>query len=287
MAPTAQQVLNLAASEVGYSRWSDPATGTKYGRWYAERVGVPYFGANGVPYCAMFTSYVLVKSGIMPPGGIFAYVPSGINQARRAGRLVPVASAQPGDLIPFDWNGDGIADHIGFFVRWVRAGVMETIEGNTSTGAAGSQSNGGVVARRVRSTAQACGAIRPAYAAAAAPASTGSSGKPARLVVDGVGGALTVTAAQAVYNTPRDGKITGQWQPNARFWPALTAVGYGSGGSTLVRTIQYWVKTTQDGLLGPDTIKALQSALSVPADGVMGAQTMKAWQTWLNQKLGY
>lgn len=47
-------VLQVAAKELGYSRWNDPKNGTKYGRWYAELTHSPYFGSNGVPYCAMF-----------------------------------------------------------------------------------------------------------------------------------------------------------------------------------------------------------------------------------------
>ena len=32
---TASEVLRIAAGEIGYSRWTDPQPGTKYGRWYA------------------------------------------------------------------------------------------------------------------------------------------------------------------------------------------------------------------------------------------------------------
>ena len=33
---TASEVLRIAAGEIGYSRWTDPQPGTKYGRWYAQ-----------------------------------------------------------------------------------------------------------------------------------------------------------------------------------------------------------------------------------------------------------
>ena len=36
---TAQQFIDACAEEVGYSRWTDEAEGTKYGRDYATRHG--------------------------------------------------------------------------------------------------------------------------------------------------------------------------------------------------------------------------------------------------------
>lgn len=36
---TANDVLRIAAGELGYSRWTDPQPGTKYGRWYAQAHG--------------------------------------------------------------------------------------------------------------------------------------------------------------------------------------------------------------------------------------------------------
>ena len=46
---TASEVLRIAAGEIGYSRWTDPQPGTKYGRWYAQSHG-SYYGASGVQH---------------------------------------------------------------------------------------------------------------------------------------------------------------------------------------------------------------------------------------------
>lgn len=283
MTTSIERTLALAAAEVGYSRWNDPLTGTKYGRWYAQETGVAYFGANGVPYCAMFASNMLEMAGVAIPGGRFAYVPTGIANARKLGRLVPVSQAQPGDLLCFDWNRDGVADHIGFMVKWAGRGVFATIEGNTSPGTRGSQSNGGGVYRRIRSAIHVCAVIRPYYENAATPAPVSGV---ARLAVDGYAGPATITAAQQVAATPVDGAITGQARVNARYWPNLNAVRYGSGGSALVWAIQGWVRARGDGYLGPETIKGMQRELGVTQDGYMGPATVKAWQAWLNMKLG-
>lgn len=44
---------------------------------------------------------------------------------------------QPGDLVIFDWDGDGGASHVGIFISKNADGTINTVEGNT-TGAAGS-----------------------------------------------------------------------------------------------------------------------------------------------------
>lgn len=144
-------IVEVAQREVGYSRWADPQTGTKYGRWYATHTGVPYYGANGVPYCAMFVSWCAVHAGIALDGGVFAYCPTGEHNLRKAGREVSSwRDAKPGDIVFFDWNKDGISDHVGIVTR-VIGGTLETIEGNTSASSSGSQTNGGRVAVRLRS----------------------------------------------------------------------------------------------------------------------------------------
>ena len=151
MSMTASKALAWAASQIGYTRWDDPEEGSLYGRWYAKKHGA-YYGTSGVPFCAMFASWCLTDDdgASVIPGGDFAYVPYGINAAARAGQLVsPMTQAAPGDLVCFDWDGDGLADHVGI-VEANYGGWIQTIEGNTSSGTAGSQSNGGGVWRRSR-----------------------------------------------------------------------------------------------------------------------------------------
>ena len=114
MSMTASKALAWAASQIGYTRWDDPEEGSLYGRWYAKKHGA-YYGTSGVPFCAMFASWCLTDDdgASVIPGGDFAYVPYGINAARSAGQLVAPSNAAPGDLICFDWDGDGVADHVG------------------------------------------------------------------------------------------------------------------------------------------------------------------------------
>ena len=160
----AKNVLYCARQWIGYSRWDDPEPGTVFGRWYAELVGDSYFGESGIPYCAMFVSYCLNWAGIEAAGLPGAYVPWILSANSDAGRLVANEDAQTGDLVMFDWQGDGVADHIGIVEEnHADEGWMQTIEGNTSPGSGGSQSNGGGVYRRARNYNSIIGVARPYY----------------------------------------------------------------------------------------------------------------------------
>lgn len=160
----AKNVLYCARQWIGYSRWDDPEPGTVFGRWYAKLVDDPYFGESGIPYCAMFVSYCLNWAGFEAAGLPGAYVPWILSANSDAGRLVANEDAQPGDLVMFDWQGDGVADHIGIVEEnHPDEGWMQTIEGNTSPSNGGSQSNGGGVYRRARNYSSIIGVARPYY----------------------------------------------------------------------------------------------------------------------------
>lgn len=276
---TASQIINIAAKEVGYTRWSDPNPGTKYGRWYAQKTSSPYFGRSGVAYCAMFVSWVLSQAGMTPPGGIFAYCPTGLANARRLGRVIDKRHAKPGDVVFFDWNHDRITDHVGI-VTANRGSYIETIEGNTSSGRRGSQSNGGGVYRRARSLSLVLAVATPQYSTAS-PVHP-SNGARSGLVVDGWAGSATIRRAQQLARTPVDRVISGQWKGNKQYHWAVTAISYGKGGSTLVRKIQATLGINADGHWGRQTSIAMQRALHVTQDGYFGHASVKAWQQALN-----
>lgn len=104
-----------------------------------------------------------------------------------------------------------------------------------------------------------------------------------KLEVDGWLGTLSVSRWQQVMGTYVDGIVSGQWEAEADYFPALVAVEFGEGGSDLVRAIQKVVGTSQDGFLGPITIKAVQKRIGVTIDGYLGSQTAKAIQKRLNE----
>lgn len=140
-------VIAVARREVGYV--APKNDGSKFGKWYAKYTGYDWYGAAGVAYCAMFVSWVYAQCpNDSIPGGYFAYVPYGINNAGDA--VINKCDIEPGDLICFDWNDDGVADHVGIAATRFVGNTISTIEGNTSPGNAGSQGNGGGVYERLR-----------------------------------------------------------------------------------------------------------------------------------------
>jgi hypothetical protein len=123
--------------------------GTKENPPYSNKVLFStWYGMIG-PWCAMFVTYCGVKTGVpqFVRGSRWAYVPYIVNDAR-AGRNGLAVTYKPleGDLVCYDWDHDGIADHVGFFEKWISPGnQFAAVEGNT---AVGNNSNGGEVMRR-------------------------------------------------------------------------------------------------------------------------------------------
>lgn len=156
MANSASDVLARARGEIGYCRWDDPAAGTKYGRWYATDHG-SYYGASGVPFCAMFVSWVFAQAGAKCAGLPEAYCPYILNKARSAGAILSdKTKAQPGDVVLFDWDG-GVVDHVGI-VELNKGSYIQTIEGNTTI-----NGRSGSVGRRTRAWSTVAAVIRPSY----------------------------------------------------------------------------------------------------------------------------
>lgn len=259
---TATDVLNRAAKEIGYSRWDDPKTGTIYGRWYAQEVGDSYFGQNGVPYCAMFVSYILDKCGQKVKGFPTASCPSGLSGARNAGlKISNKKNAKAGDIVFFDWNNNNSPDHVGF-VEKNYGSYIQTIEGNTSSGTSGSQSNGGGVYRRTRTWSDVLAIVRPQYSSSSSSGSSSSDLK--KIEEDGIWGAATTRLAQALEGITVSGKVYNQPSVNKKCFEDGQCNSFEfesnpkDGGSLLVRRIQNdlgWAWDECDGYFGPDTVK--------------------------------
>lgn len=140
-----QLVADFAFGEVGTKEQPANSNKTKYGKW---------FGYDGVFWCAEFVSYVYHHAGF-PLGKLqykngFAGCPWAVTHFKETKEVITKEQARPGDIVFFDWNGDGRYDHTGIFNGWKdkKAGIMYTIEGNTSLS---NQSNGGEVMSRKRS----------------------------------------------------------------------------------------------------------------------------------------
>jgi hypothetical protein len=138
---TAADIIRVARTQVGTHESPAGSNEVKYATWY---------GLPRNPWCAMFVSWVFDQAGhpleIQSKKG-YCYCPSAVDYFKRHGMFHTTGPFQPGDIIFFDWEGAGIADHTGIVVH--DDGVtIKTIEGNTSVT---SQQNGGAVMERDRS----------------------------------------------------------------------------------------------------------------------------------------
>lgn len=146
---TASKVVSIAAGQVGY----------KEGRNNSNKYGAAY-GMNNVSWCMEFIWWCFKQAGM----DWYKTASCTACYKHYASRAVSRNSLRKGDIVFFDWDHSGDCDHVGI-VESVGSSRITTIEGNTSSGNSGSQSNGDGVYRRYRTYSQIAKAIRPAYEA--------------------------------------------------------------------------------------------------------------------------
>ena len=279
------KVLATAAREIGYSRWTDKKRGTKYAR-ETQPVFWPrdtWLLANGISYCDIFVTWVFWKAlgkAFVTGGGLPAGASYNTDYRASKGGRIPKSQARPGDVLVFDWNwATAATNHVGILEKVLPSGNYQTIEGNTSTGSSGSQSNGGRVARRTRRPGQVRYVIRPNWSKPAA--------KPANLVEDGRLGMSTVKALQSVLGVKADGRAC------EATWKALQRK-VGTFVDGVVSNQSYRAKELGNGVVdrcwkftgrgskGSKMVVALQKKLGVKADGIWYGSTTLALQKALN-----
>ena len=260
--PTPQRrVLAMAASQIGYSRWADPHRGTKYAR-DTQPVFWPkdlWLLANGISYCDIFVTWVFWKAlgkdfvteGHLPAGASY----NTDYRASKGGR-VSKSEAAPGDVLVFDWNWSTPAtNHVGILEKRLSGARFQTIEGNTSTGASGSQSNGGRVARRVRRHDQVRYVIRPDWTAAGGPAGSVAATKNPWNASKTIN-ALSKAEVKEIQQQLKDGGYSlGSYGVDG---------SYGKDTYNAVKAFQKAAGLAVDGVAGPDTRKALAGGQSNP-----------------------
>ena len=141
---TAKDVIELARSYVGVHE--DPL-GSNNVFCNTDYYGHPVSG-EWYPWCCTFVWDIFRIAGasdLFFNGQRTAYCST--VAAWGAQYEVPYGSAQYGDIVLFDWDGDGVADHIGYVIGLNNDGSLWTVEGNTSDA---DHSNGGYVLERTR-----------------------------------------------------------------------------------------------------------------------------------------
>lgn len=150
-------IVATAQTDVGTIEFPPGSNRTVYGQRY---------GLNGVPWCAIWTSDVYQRNGHNLRAELtqqWAYTPAGLQAGRRAGWAIKHRNARPGDIVFFDFPGGEAVDHVGIVTANLGDRGVATIEGNTSSGTAGSQSNGGGVYARTRPWSLVAGVLSPPY----------------------------------------------------------------------------------------------------------------------------
>lgn len=113
-------IVETALSQVGN------VGGSPYWSWYGF--------SSRVEWCACFVSWCANECGYIEAGAVpkFSYCPTGVQWFRDAGLWLPGGSEPAsGDIVFFDWNGDGTSDHVGI-VEGCDGSIVRTVEGNSS-----------------------------------------------------------------------------------------------------------------------------------------------------------
>lgn len=223
--------LNIAKKYLGYG-----------GSRFRKYCGLP----AGSAWCDAYVTTIFAEAdnkALFCNGTKQTYCPTTIKWCLKNLASVPPYLALPSDIIFFDWELNGVPNHIGFVRERKSCDEIYTIEGNTGNS---------ICANRTRNTKYVQAVFRPHFKA---------SYKIGTLEVDGLMGYNTIAMLQKALGVPVDGIL----------------------GQGTVKALQRKVGVTADGLWGNGTSKAVQSKLcGVTADGLFGVNSVKALQRWIN-----
>ena len=216
-------------------------------------------------WCAATASAGAIEAGAASYYPLSASCGAIINGARKMGIWVENDAFVPtiGDWVIYDWSdGSNYAkydnreghDHIGTVVA-VGNGTFDVVEGNMGRPPRVGRRRMKVNGRYIR------GFVHPRLPLT----DVKPTPKPVveQLVVDGIAGVKTVRRWQQVVGSAYlDGVISGQYKPNAKWFPAITSVTFDdTGESQLVKICQHKMGITSDGYIGQQFAKALNRRL--------------------------
>jgi len=215
---------------------------------------------SGSAWCNAYVDYIFNESGntsLFCNGRKVTYCPTSMKWCQNNLAQVPIYLAMPCDVIYFDWEPNGVPNHIGL-VRERKSDLeVYTIEGNTS---------GGIVAQKTRTEKYVCGCYRPHFK----PTDFSADRK---LDVDGFFGYNSIAVMQ-------------RWLKECGCYTGAIDAIMGLG---TIKALQKKVGVSQDGSWGTQTSKAVQSKLcgfkGKDVDGYFGAKSVKALQSYLNKQV--
>lgn len=215
---------------------------------------------RGSAYCQAFVCYVANEGGVRSlfyGGKKVTYCPNGIAWCYNNLAQIPLYLALPGDIIYFDWEPNGMPNHVGFVLERDSATTIRTIEGNTSGGIVATKTRAMYGKKNGKTVQYIQGVFRPHYAPTA-------YSKTKALTVDGYFGYNSISMLQKALGVKQDAIL----------------------GQNTIKALQKLLGLDQDGLWGPKTTKAMQKVLGVKQDGYFGPDSVKALQKWINKRNG-
>jgi hypothetical protein len=139
-----------------------------FGAWY---------GANHVPWCAMYVSWCFHKAGLSPlvaattPKG-FTSCHVGVEWFKKHSQWAPAENAEPGDVIFMNFAHNlNDPEHVGIVYKHDKVKkLIYTYEGNTvNPDGSGDQANGDGAYAKVRGYGIVCGVGKPKWPVDATP----------------------------------------------------------------------------------------------------------------------
>ena len=205
---------------------------------------------GGAAWCNAYVDYIANEGGVSAlyfNGRKETYCPTSIKWCNKNLALIPPYLALPMDIIYFDWEKNGVPNHIGFVRSKKDTNTILTIEGNT---------NGGVVAQKTRAVKYVQGVYRPHFK---------GTFKLGMIAVDGECGYSTIANLQrALKMSFNDGIL----------------------GKATVKALQKKAGLTADGAWGPATSRAVQKLVGAKVDGEFGPASVRSLQAWINKQNG-
>lgn len=220
------ELLKIASKHIGQG-----------GAVFRKYCGLP----SGAAWCNAFVTYIFNEGGdaaLYCGGKKQTYCPTSMKLCAKDMAQIPMYLAMPMDVIYFDWDRNGVPNHIGFVRSKVSTSTINTIEGNTSN----------KVMNKTRPSKYVCAIFRPHFKATFTLK---------KLAVDGECGYNTIAGLQKALGITVDG-ILGKATVQA-LQKKVGVTADGAWGKNTSKAVQKLVGAKQDGEFGSASVKALQN----------------------------